>query len=137
MANLLLKEETSDKLVFATNPESRKGFLFWKDNSETTVVLDLTYQKITQSKNTPKQPTEQTSLSLDQIKNITLYSVDYSPMPEDQWPSAMTFVLQNDSTFVFNSGRRDEMKLLTDKISKLIEKSVEEKFVSTPKDLPR
>ncbi len=136
MADLILKEETSDKLVFVTNPNNRKGFLFWKNNSETTIILDLNFQKITRTKTTPKHPVEQTDLSLDQIRNITLFSADYSPMPEFQWPSVLALTLLDDSSFVFSSGQLYEMQPLANKISSLIKISVEEKFVNTPKDFP-
>jgi hypothetical protein len=136
MADLILKEETTDKLVFVTNPNNRKGFLFWKDNSETNIIFDLNLQKITRTKTIPKQPIEQTELSLDQIKSIALFSVDYSPMPEFQWPSVLALTLLDDSSFVFNSGQLHETQPLANKISSLIKKPVEEKIVSTPKDFP-
>ena len=141
MDNLILKEETPDRLVYVTNPENRKGNIFtnWikKDKSEMTIILDLRYQKVTRTKTDPKHQVEQTELHLSQVKDIALFSVDYSPMPENQWPSVVAFTLLDDSSFVFNSGRRDEMKPLADKISGLIEKSVEGKIVFTPKDFPK
>jgi len=137
MADLILKEETSDRLVFVTNPNNRKGFLFWKDNSETTIILDINYQKISRTKTTSKQPVEQTSIPFDQVKNITLYSVDYSPMPEFQWPAAITFDLVGGLKFAFNSSQLGEMESLANKIAKLINKSVEEKNVNNPKDFPK
>ena len=84
----------------------------------------LSYQKITRTKTDPKRPSEQTELHLSQVKDITLFSVDYSPMPENQWPSVVAFTLLDNSSFVFDSGRRDEMEPLANKISGLIEKPI-------------
>ena len=139
MATMILKEETSDRLVFVENPDSRKGSIFslWnKKKGETTIVVDLSYKRITRTKTTPQRPDEQTALSFDQVKTITIISADYSPMPENQWPSEMVFVLLDGSNFIFNSGRRDEMKSLADKMASLVGFSVEEKFVSSPKEFP-
>lgn len=141
MATLLLKEETSERLVYVANLDNRKGNIITRwikpDKSKTTVIFDLRYQKITRTKTDPKHPTEQTELSLTQVKDITLFSVDYSPMPTEAWPSIVAFTLLNDSSFVFDSGRRDEMQPLADKISRVIKKSVEERTVFTPKDFPK
>ena len=139
MTTLILKEETPDRLVFVENPDNRKGgisSLWSKKNSETTIVLDLSYKRITRTKTTPKRPDEQSELSFGQVKNIIIYSADYSPMPEHQWPAEMVFYSLDDTNFVFNSGRRDEMKSLADKIANLVGLSVEEKFVGSPKEFP-
>jgi hypothetical protein len=143
MTTLILKEETSDRLVFVENPDNHKGsiFSFWKDktkkfNGETSIVLDLNYKRINHTKTIQQRPDEQTNLPIDQVRQITIFSADYSPMPENQWPSEMVFTLLDGSSFVFNSGRRDEIKSLAEKIAGLINKSVEEKFVSSPKDFP-
>jgi hypothetical protein len=139
MTTMILKEETSDRLVFVENPDSRKGssFSLWnRKKGETTIVLDLSYKRITRTKTTPQHSDEQTALSFDQVKTITIFSADYSPIPENQWPSQMVFVLLDDSNFVFNSGRRDEMKPLADKMASLVGLSAEEKFVSSPKEFP-
>lgn len=139
MATLILKEETPDRLVFVENPDRRKAGIFSfgkRQNSETTIILDLRYKRITRTKMIPKHPDEQTGLSFDQVQNITLYSADYSPMPDTQWPSAIAFILHDGSSLLFNSGRRDEMKLLADKIGSLTGLSMEEKFVSSPKEFP-
>jgi hypothetical protein len=141
MATLILKEETPDRLVYVTNRESRKGNIItnWikKDDSETTVILDLRYQQINRTKTNPKRPIEQVKINFSQVKNIILFSIDYSPMPVEQWPSVVAFTLLDESRFVFDSGRRDEMQPLAEKISRLIEITAEEKIVFTPKDFPK
>ncbi len=141
MATLILKEENPERLVYVTNPDNRKGNIITRwikpGKSETTVIFDLRSQNITRSKTEPKHPMEQIELSLTQVKDITLFSVDYSPMPTEAWPSVVALTLLDDSSFVFDSGRRDEMKPLADKISRVINISVEERTVFSPKDFPK
>ncbi len=141
MATLILKQETPERLVYVTNPDNHKGNIITRwikpDKSETTVIFNLRYQNITRAKTDPKHPMEQTELSLTHVKDITLFSVDYSPMPTEAWPSVVAFTLLDGSSFVFDSGRHDKMKSLADKISRVIKKSVEERTVFTPKDFPK
>ena len=140
MSTLILKEETPDRLVFVENPDNRKGGIFslWskKKSSETTIVLDLSVKRITRTKTTPDRPDEQFGVFFDQLKNITIYAADYSPMPEFQWPAEMVLLLLDGSNFVFNSGSLGEMNTAANKIAPLLGLAVEEKFVSSPKEFP-
>lgn len=141
MATLVLKEETSYRLVFTSSPDTRKGNVFsnWikKNKSETTIILDLGFQKITRTKTIPRRPVEQIELAFDRVRNVTLFAADCSPMPEFNWPSAVALILLDESSFVFDSGRWAETQPLARKLSELINKSLEEKIVGSPKDFPK
>jgi hypothetical protein len=103
----------------------------------TTITIEADHNRVNYTKSSKGSVSDKRELSFDQVDKVTLFSVDYSPMPERQWPSVIAFNLTDNSNFIINSGHREEMKFIANKIVSLIEKSLEEKYVGSPKELPR
>lgn len=124
-------------LIFMRDKLYRLFEKFRDTRHTTTITIDFDYNKVIHAKSIQGRMSDQRELSFTQIGKITLFSIDYSPMSPNLWPSVMAFTLLDDSNFVINSGQHDEMKFLGDKFSALIEKPLEEKYVNTPKDFPK
>ena len=103
-----------------------------------TVVIDLDKGKVTFEKTMLWRSPETIELAMDQVGQITIFTVDYSPMPPEKWDSVTTLNRKDDLGYqVVNSGQRQAMQLFAEKLSQFIGKSVEEKIVSTTREFPK
>lgn len=104
-------------------------------NNTTTIIIDLDYGKVTRIKAIPGRPDEQAELSLNQVSKISLFSA-YSHSHAAFKEAVVTLTKGDETEFVINSSRYDEMKLFAQKIAALINKPIEDKQMDKFEDLP-
>lgn len=102
----------------------------------TIITLDAQQHKITKTETNKRVALLQDEYLFEQVQQITLFCIDQSPMPEDQWTSMVTFSFADQSQMVVNSGPYSAMNFTANKLAALLNITVEKKLIASVSDFP-
>ena len=103
---------------------------------KTITTIDAENHKITKTETNKRVALLQAEYDFEQVKQIVIFCVDQSPMPEHRWASVVAFSLGDHDHMVVNSGPYAAMNALADKLETLTNIPKEKKLVGSIAELP-
>lgn len=103
---------------------------------KTIITINVENHKITKTETNKRVALLQAEYAFKQVEQITIFCIDQSPMPEDQWASVVSFSLTDHDHMVVNSGPYAAMNALADKLETLTNIAKEKKLVGSIAELP-